>query len=96
MSCVPFLYPFSTLWALAHRPESTHTELILNKHGQPIDRPTEGRNRRQTIANAWDRLYKRVSKDQRFRNLSFGKLRKTAGSLNNRAQFSCTSRIVDI
>ena len=73
-------------WAIKERRQqpdySENACLLLNKNGKPFDHPTEGGNSNQTIPNRLARTIKRIQKDgHEIRNLSFGKLRKTAGQM---------------
>lgn len=67
-------------WLTGHRPASNEPFLVLTKKGSPLK--VEGERNTQ-IANAWTRLLSRVHKDkvnEKFRKLSFNKLRKTASN----------------
>lgn len=65
-------------WLTGHRPASGEPFLVLTKLGKQLK--FEGQRNTQ-IANAWNRLLKRVLKDQSgFRVLSFNKLRKTSAN----------------
>ncbi len=83
------LYPITVMgiqWALNQREQfpdfSPQARLLLNKKGVPFDRPTVGGNENRSIPNRFGRLIKRIQDDgQTIRNLSFGKLRKTAAQL---------------
>lgn len=56
--------------------------VIVTKDGKPVEYLTEGSNRSAKLANAWAGLTKRAKKDhESFRELSFNKLRKTAGDM---------------
>ncbi len=78
-------------WLIARRKrlgEATNNSLLLvtaNRH--PFYRLTGGGNRNQRFAAMWASLTGRVRKDkdkQDFRQLSFGKLRKTGGNMIRR------------
>ncbi|MCA9246942.1 MAG: hypothetical protein KDA42_07495 [Planctomycetales bacterium] len=76
-------------WALRRRAESEHSDrdghVLLTKSGAPYDQPTQGGNRNQLIPNRFADLRRRVAKEgEPVANLSFGKLRKTAGDLVRR------------
>ena len=65
-------------WLTGHRPASGEPFLVLTKLGKQLK--VEGKRNTQ-IANAWNRLLKRVRKDHPgFRVLSFNKLRKTSAN----------------
>ena len=65
-------------WLTGHRPASGEPFLVLTKLGKQLK--FEGQRNTQ-IANAWNRLIKRVRKDHPdFRVLSFNKLRKTSAN----------------
>ncbi|QEG24764.1 hypothetical protein [Mariniblastus fucicola] len=73
-------------WAIEQRnllPKySDDARLLLNTNGKPFDHPTKSGNTNQTIPNRLARTIKRIQNDgHEIRNLSFGKLRKTAGQL---------------
>lgn len=54
--------------------------------GKPLAGVTKSGNPKGNVANAWRKLLERVKKDQEgFRELSFNKLRKTAGNLVKKA-----------
>lgn len=64
---------------------SPDSHLILTEQGYSLTRLTEGGNRNQRLPNMWDGLLRRVRKDHpKFRRLSYGKIRKTAGNLVKR------------
>lgn len=69
-------------WYLDHtRPASNSGYVFLSKEGRPLYEQTKGHNPNQRIPNTWQRLIKRVRKDDAgFRALSFNKLRKTSSS----------------
>jgi hypothetical protein len=76
-------------WALDHRrrfPEfSLSSKLIVNGRGVALDQQTKGSNANQLIPNQFARLLQRVLDDgHEIRQLSFGKLRKTASDLIKR------------
>lgn len=76
-------------WALSRRRKqndfSKQSQLLLNDNGEPFDKPTKSGNRNQQIPNYFARLIKRITDDDNeIRNLSFGKLRKTASDLVRR------------
>ena len=57
----------------------------MNDHAEPYDKPTKSGNRNQQIPNRWADLIRRIRVDYKeFPELSFGKLRKTAGDLIRR------------
>jgi integrase len=59
--------------------------LLLNGRNERFDKPTANGNRNQQIPNAFARLRKRiVEAGEQISELSFGKLRKTAGDLVRR------------
>jgi hypothetical protein len=59
--------------------------LLLNSRGEPYDKPTKSGNRNQQIPNRFADLLRRIRDDENeISNLSFGKLRKTAGDLIRR------------
>ncbi len=67
------------------RPRSDSPYLILTDRGQPLMSRTEGGNPKQTIPNAWLKLYVRIRKDKEtFPKLSFNKLRKTGATFMRR------------
>ncbi|REJ65362.1 MAG: hypothetical protein DWQ31_18360 [Planctomycetota bacterium] len=73
-------------WALEQRRQQpgfcSKARLLLNGKHEPLDKPTKGGHRNQQIPNAFTRLLKRITADgNTIRELSFGKLRKTAGNL---------------
>jgi hypothetical protein len=58
------------------------TTLLVTGKGRRFDAPTKGNHPNFQIPNAWKRLTERVKKDHaNFPQLSFNKLRKTAGNL---------------
>ena len=64
---------------------SPSAQLILNEKGKPLDQQTKGSNTNQAIPNQLAKLIKRIQDDgQEIRDLSFGKLRKTASDLIKR------------
>lgn len=76
-------------WALAHRnnfPDfGPQARLVLNDNGQPYDKPSSSGNANQQISNRFGDLLNRIqADDNQIRELSFGKLRKTAGDLIRR------------
>jgi hypothetical protein len=76
-------------WALDHRrrfPEfSASSKLIVNGRGVALDQLTKGSNANQMIPNQFARLLQRILDDgHEIRQLSFGKLRKTASDLIKR------------
>lgn len=76
-------------WAIQQRrsfPEfGPDARLLLNQHGHAFDKPTRTGNANQSIPNHWKRLLTRIRKDDGvIRELSFGKLRKTASDLIRR------------
>ena len=65
-------------WLASHRPTTHEPFLVVTKFGKRLK--VEGKRNTQ-IANAWNRLVKRVRKDHPdFRVLSFNKLRKTSAN----------------
>jgi hypothetical protein len=73
-------------WYRRQRPASDALQLMLTRNAVPYANRTTNGNRNMAVANAWSRLLNRVNKDdQRFRRLSFNKLRKTAACLMRRA-----------
>lgn len=62
--------------------------LLVTKKGHRYDAPTKGNHPNYQIPNGWYSLTKRIRKDKElhgnFRELSFNKLRKTAGNLIRR------------
>jgi len=65
-------------WLASHRPTTHEPFLVVTKLGKQLK--YEGQRNTQ-IANAWNRLLKRVRKDHPdFRVLSFNKLRKTSAN----------------
>lgn len=69
-------------WMMERRGTKKEGALILTKDGRPLTQPTDNNNRNNKIPNCWGRLLKRIRKDkenEKFRTLSFNKLRKTAG-----------------
>jgi integrase len=75
-------------WLLARRPASAGDcpYLFVTDTGKPLAGVTKGGNPKGNIANAWRKLLDRVKKDHEgFRELSFNKLRKTAGNLVKKA-----------
>ena len=73
-------------WAIEERKRfpgfSPDGRLLLNSNGKPYDQATKSGNFNQTIPNRLSRLVERIRKDgHEVRDLSFGKLRKTAGQL---------------
>jgi integrase len=67
------------------RPKNDRPELLLNKAGEPFWKPSEAGNPNQQIPNMWQRLIKRVRKDQPgFKALPYKYLRKTASTLMRR------------
>lgn len=76
-------------WALERRKQfgefGPSDRLILNEKGAPLDQQTKGSNANQAIPNHFARLIQRIRDDgQEIRQLSFGKLRKTASDLIKR------------
>lgn len=76
-------------WALERRMKfpafGDHARLILTEKGTALDKQTVGSNANQAIPNHFSRLIKRIQEDgNEIRNLSFGKLRKTASDLIKR------------
>ncbi|MDB5342016.1 MAG: Resolvase helix-turn-helix domain protein [Schlesneria sp.] len=64
---------------------SPSAQLILNEKGKPLDQQTKGSNTNQTIPNQFAKLIKRIQNDgKEIRDLSFGKMRKTASDLIKR------------
>ncbi len=75
-------------WWLRQREQLTVpngvASLLVNNRGKPYDEPTKGNNANNQISNRWDSLTEKIRKDAEhanFRELSFNKLRKTAGDL---------------
>jgi len=73
-------------WAMERRKRqpdfSRESRLLLSQNNTPFDQPTKGGNFNQAIPNHLVRLIKRVQDDgHSIRQLSFGKLRKTASQL---------------
>lgn len=73
-------------WAIEERKKhpgfSENSRLLLNDNGKPFDHPTKSGNFNQTIPNRLARLVNRIRDDgHQVRDLSFGKLRKTASQL---------------
>jgi hypothetical protein len=67
---------------IAISPPANVTALLVNRKGNPFDTTTKGNNANFQIPSAWFQLSKRIRKDHpEFRQLSFNKLRKTAGNL---------------
>ncbi len=61
--------------------------ILVNTKGKPFGTRTAGGNRSSRIANGWCALTNRIRKDENhkdFRQLSFNKLRKTAGNFIRR------------
>jgi integrase len=93
-------------WALKRRRRqcSTATEapLLLDRKGEPYDKPSKSGHRNEKIATTFFRLIGRIRDDgNEIGKLSFGKLRKTAGDLIRRfsdgetmAVFHCRGRAV--
>lgn len=76
-------------WAIERRKQlpglSPSAQLILNEKGRPLNQQTKGSNTNQAIPNQFGKLIKRIQDDgQEIRDLSFGKLRKTASDLIKR------------
>lgn len=76
-------------WALERRKLQgdfgPSARLILNEKGAPLDQQTKGSNANSAIPNHFARLIQRIRDDGReIRQLSFGKLRKTASDLIKR------------
>ena len=58
------------------------TTLLVNGQGQRFDAPTKGNHTNYQLPNAWSLLTATIRRDHpEFRQLSLGKLRKTAGNL---------------
>lgn len=80
--------------------------LLVNSHGQPLDKPTAGGNPNQQIPNRFAALIRRVQKSKEgegFQRRPFKMLRKTAGDLIRRhsdgevaAVFHCRGQAVRI
>ncbi|WP_146506101.1 hypothetical protein [Rubinisphaera italica] len=73
-------------WAIQKRKQfpdfGPEARLLLTEKGKPFDQPTKSGNTNQLIPNAFAKLIKRIEQDgNEIRNLSFGKLRKTASHL---------------
>ncbi len=65
-------------WLIRHRPETQCDSLVVTPDGRPF---TVKKQRNTRIANAWVRLRERILKDdEKFRELSFNKIRKTGGN----------------
>jgi hypothetical protein len=76
-------------WALDRRKQhpgfNDNAILFLNDKGLPYNQPTKGNHRNQQIPNRFWQLTKRIKEQHpEFSDLSFGKLRKTAGDLIRR------------
>lgn len=76
-------------WYGKQRPASDKPEWLISKEGTTFGERTKGDHRNQKIANSWNRLLRRIKKDDKegetpFRRLSFNKLRKTSGNLIRR------------
>ena len=68
--------------------------LLVTRWGRRYDEPTKGNNANCQIPNAWRSLWDRIRHDHpKFRRLSFGKIRKTAGNLIRMAADGETSGI---
>ena len=97
-------------WALARRQQhpsfSAEARLLVNSHGQPLDKPTAGGNPNQQIPNRFAALIRRIQKTDEgkdFVRRPFKMLRKTAGDLIRRhsdgevaAVFHCRGQAVRI
>lgn len=97
-------------WALARRHKhpgfGPAARLLVNSHGEPLDKPTAGGNPNQQIPNAFARLIRRVQESDEgkgFVRRPFKMLRKTAGDLIRRqsdgevtAVFHCRGQAVRI
>lgn len=73
-------------WAIERRRRQpdfgAEATMLLNDKGEPYDKPTKGGNPNQQIPNRFKDLIRRIREDgNEIRDLSFGKLRKTAGDL---------------
>jgi hypothetical protein len=69
-------------WVRANRPQVASEFLYRQPDGKPIRTDDRKSGRNNQVANAWNRLTERVRKDiPEFRELSFGKLRKTGSQL---------------
>ena len=83
-------------WLLARRPASAAEcpYLFVTGKGKPYAGTTKGGNPKGNIANAWNKLRKRVEKDHPdFQDLSFNKLRKTAGDLVKKESDGETAKV---
>ncbi|MEK6235234.1 MAG: hypothetical protein N2C14_11005, partial [Planctomycetales bacterium] len=85
-------------WALKRRPtpspDTIGRPLLLNSKGESFDKPTKTGNRNQQIPNYFGRLLKRIKNDGHdVSNLSFGKLRKTAG---DRIRQLCSGEVMGV
>lgn len=97
-------------WALARRQQypgfGPGARLLVNSHGQPLDKPTAGGNPNRQIANRFAALIRRIRKTEEgkeFVRRPFKMLRKTAGDLVRRhsdgevaAVFQCRGQAVRI
>lgn len=83
-------------WLWARRPASAAEcpYLFVTGKGKPYAGATKGGNPKDNVANAWKKLLERVKKDHSdFQNLSFNKLRKTAGDLAKKESDGETSKV---
>jgi integrase len=97
-------------WALARRRQhpgfGPEARLLVNRNGQPLDKPTAGGNPNQQIPNRFAALIRRIQKTEEgkeFIRRPFKMLRKTAGDLVRRysdgevaAVFHCRGQAVRI
>jgi hypothetical protein len=68
-------------WAEKFRPNKEDATLIQNRNGEALGKRTKGGNRGARIANFWNRLIKRIRKDDKdFPALAYSTLRDTGST----------------